>query len=353
MLILSRTRFFNPSLSIIVFLLFLVIDNIFAAEMIDLNAASLEDLIKIIHIGETRAKELISLRPFFSLDELTKIKGIGEKSLEDIKEQGLAWVSGIEEPFRQNYPAGIVFSKILPSPEGADAEKEWIEIFNQNNFEVNLSGWQIADSVGETRKYVFPEGSAIGAEESLLLFRPTTKITLNNSGDELRLLRPDGSYADSVAYENAPNGKSLNRTISGWAWSSDFTPGEASLISIDINAAPLKELVEIVHLGEVRALELISLRPFYSLDDLIRIKGIGDKALEDIKRQGLAWIDSTLEPPKIEKDLAAAANSFKSLDLTQDKRVAKSPFVYLIALAVAIFSGAIIFILKKKLENAR
>jgi len=112
-------------------------------------------------------------------------------------------------------------------------------------------------------------------------------------------------------------------------------------------------LVEIVHLGEVRALELISLRPFYSLDDLIRIKGIGDKALEDIKRQGLAWIDSTLEPPKIEKDLAAAANSFKSLDLTQDKGVPKSPFVYLIALAVAIFSGAIIFILKKKLENAR
>ena len=376
MLILSRTRFFNPSLSIIVFLLFLVIDNIFAAEMIDLNAVSLEDLIKIIHIGETRAKELISLRPFFSLDELTKIKGIGEKSLEDIKEQGLAWVSGqfqteagnpvIKEPFRQNYPAGIVFSKILPSPEGADAEKEWIEIFNQNNFEVNLSGWQIADSVGETRKYVFPEGSAIGAEESLLLFRPTTKITLNNSGDELRLLRPDGSYADSVAYENAPNGKSLNRTISGWAWSSDFTPGEINSVSpseeteiseeagkININTAPFKELVKIVHIGEVRALELISLRPFYSLDNLTRIEGIGDKALEDIKRQGLAWIDSTLEPPKIEKGLAAAAKSFKSLDLTQDKRVPKSPFVYLIALAVAIFSGAIIFILKKKLENAR
>ena len=333
------------------------------SKKIDLNAASLEDLIKIIHIGETRAKELISLRPFFSLDELTKIKGIGEKSLEDIKDQGLAWVSGIEEPFQQNYPAGIVINKILPSPKGADAEKEWIEIFNQNNFEVNLSGWQIADSVGETRKYVFPEGSAIGAEESLLLFRPTTKITLNNSGDELRLLRPDGSYADSVAYENAPNGKSLNRTISGWAWSSDFTPGKINSVSpseeteiseeagkININTAPFKELVKIVHIGEVRALELISLRPFYSLDNLTRIEGIGDKALEDIKRQGLAWIDSTLEPPKIEKGLAAAAKSFKSLDLTQDKRVPKSPFVYLIALAVAIFSGAIIFILKKKLK---
>ena len=51
---------------------------IFAAEKIDINIAPIEDLIKIIHIGETRAKELISLRPFSSLDELTKIKGIGE-----------------------------------------------------------------------------------------------------------------------------------------------------------------------------------------------------------------------------------------------------------------------------------
>lgn len=71
---------------------------VFAEEKIDINTAPLEDLLKIIHIGEARARELISLRPFFSLDELTKIRGIGEARVKDIKEQGLAWVAEPEKP---------------------------------------------------------------------------------------------------------------------------------------------------------------------------------------------------------------------------------------------------------------
>lgn len=68
------------------------------AEKIDINTAPLEELTKIIHIGETRARELIASRPFSSLDELTKIKGIGEARVGDIKEQGLAWVAEPEKP---------------------------------------------------------------------------------------------------------------------------------------------------------------------------------------------------------------------------------------------------------------
>ncbi|WP_218240517.1 helix-hairpin-helix domain-containing protein, partial [Pseudomonas sp. 2822-17] len=45
---------------------------------IDINSASVEKLSEIIHIGETRAEELIELRPFDSLDALSKINGIGE-----------------------------------------------------------------------------------------------------------------------------------------------------------------------------------------------------------------------------------------------------------------------------------
>jgi len=125
---------------------------------------------------------------------------------------------------------------------------------------------------------------------------------------------------------------------------------------IDINTALLKDLVKIVHIGEVRAEELISLRPFYSLDDLTRIKGIGDKTLEDIKKQGLAWVDPTLEPPKIEKTeslekgLAAVAEPLKPF--TQSKKTQKPLSIFLIALALAIFSGIITLILKRKLKNA-
>jgi DNA uptake protein ComE-like DNA-binding protein len=59
---------------------------------------------------------------------------------------------------------------------------------------------------------------------------------------------------------------------------------------VDVNTATTGELVRIIHIGEVRAAELVRLRPFRSLDDLKRISGIGDVRLADIKREGLACV---------------------------------------------------------------
>ncbi|HZA24077.1 MAG TPA: hypothetical protein VFA32_15985 [Dehalococcoidia bacterium] len=44
-------------------------------------------------IGEARAAEPVELRPFTSLDGLTRITGIGPRRLADIKAQGLACVA--------------------------------------------------------------------------------------------------------------------------------------------------------------------------------------------------------------------------------------------------------------------
>lgn len=59
---------------------------------------------------------------------------------------------------------------------------------------------------------------------------------------------------------------------------------------VDINSAPVEELDLIIHIGSGRAAELVQLRPFSSLDDLIRINNIGMSRLADIKAQGLACI---------------------------------------------------------------
>ena len=61
---------------------------------VNINTASFEDLQQIIHIGPTRANELISLRPFSSLNDMGRIDGIkvGGVRLNEIKAQGLACV---------------------------------------------------------------------------------------------------------------------------------------------------------------------------------------------------------------------------------------------------------------------
>ena len=59
---------------------------------VNINTAAYESLLLIVHIGSERARELISLRPFRSVDDMTRINGIGPSRLADIKTQGLACV---------------------------------------------------------------------------------------------------------------------------------------------------------------------------------------------------------------------------------------------------------------------
>src|SRR5699024_11304759 len=61
---------------------------------VNINKASQENLQKIIHIGEKRVEELVELRPFDSVDDLTRINGIGPARIEDIKSEGIACTGG-------------------------------------------------------------------------------------------------------------------------------------------------------------------------------------------------------------------------------------------------------------------
>jgi hypothetical protein len=130
------------------------------------------------------------------------------------------------------YPSNVFISEILPSPEGPDETDEWIEIFNQNNFEVDLTDWKIQDLSGKIVSYAFPEGTKISPLGFFLLSRPTSKITLNNDADGLKLVQPGGKVADQVNYEKAPRGQSYNKTGSGWVWSPNLTPAAANSVLI-------------------------------------------------------------------------------------------------------------------------
>lgn len=59
---------------------------------IDINVASSAELQQIDGIGEALADSIKVRRPFKNLDELTRVKGIGEGKLKDIKSQGLACI---------------------------------------------------------------------------------------------------------------------------------------------------------------------------------------------------------------------------------------------------------------------
>ena len=268
----------RPSLIAIIF--FLTAFTVSAANpCVDINTATIEELEKIKHIGESRAKQIIALRGeklFSSVDDLDRVAGIGPARVSDIKQEGLACVQLIEVILQQTpqpsviatqtakvlpqkiyYPEGIIINEIMPSPEGSDEMEEWFEIFNKNDFEIDLQGWQITDNAGKTNIYTFPAGIKISANGSLILSRQETKITLNNEGDGLNLIQPDGKIADSISYGKATLGQS-------------YGPGAADIIPAAIKPSEetKKDTMMLAAVSEPVILEQ-SRRNFYPLTAFI------------------------------------------------------------------------------------
>lgn len=64
---------------------------------VNVNAASYQDLQRIKYVNPIRAKTILELRmdrPFRSLDDLTRIKGINSYRVEEIRSQGVACIRG-------------------------------------------------------------------------------------------------------------------------------------------------------------------------------------------------------------------------------------------------------------------
>jgi competence ComEA-like helix-hairpin-helix protein len=78
---------------LILIFLFTYISASCESGQIDINSASTEELEKITQIGPSRAQQIISLRPFNSVDDLARVSGIGNGTrLNQIKTEGLACV---------------------------------------------------------------------------------------------------------------------------------------------------------------------------------------------------------------------------------------------------------------------
>lgn len=129
-------------------------------------------------------------------------------------------------PAITTYPQNIRINEFLPDPEGRDDEGEWIELFNNSNQDVNLSGWQLDDEVGKgSNSYKITETS-IKAFGYVVFPYKQTKITLNNDIGEINFIAPNGQLMQKVAYVKALIGESYNYFNNGWRWCKRTTPLE-------------------------------------------------------------------------------------------------------------------------------
>jgi hypothetical protein len=130
------------------------------------------------------------------------------------------------------YANSIIISEFIPNPEGIDKENEWIELYNNSDRTVDLSGWQVTNSSAKTKPFVFPAGTLILARQFLVLTGLTSKITINNTTGSLKLSYPNGQTEQEIKYEKAKASQSI--ALSGnnqYFWTAMPTPGMANIVS--------------------------------------------------------------------------------------------------------------------------
>jgi PKD repeat protein len=125
---------------------------------------------------------------------------------------------------------GVVLSEFLPNPAGDDAIGEWIELANPTSTSIDLCGWSIDDGDGGSASFSL-DAYAIAANGFLLLHRNITNIALNNDGDSVRLLAPDGMEKFSQIVEYTASKEALSYAMFGdsWHWEHAPTPGTQNL----------------------------------------------------------------------------------------------------------------------------
>ncbi|MEW6234105.1 MAG: CotH kinase family protein [Candidatus Omnitrophota bacterium] len=172
----------------------------------------------------------------------------------------------------------VVINEIHYNPpdngQEAGSLREFVEIYNPGPNLADLSNYSFQKGI----QFVFPVGTALGADGYIVLARDPYHSSwnrsrlniygpyegkLSNSGENLTLLRPDGTVVDSVKYRDLPpwpqGADGYGSTLERIAWdlpSSDYHTWRASMATVgtpgaknsvmDVPPRPVITAVEII-----------------------------------------------------------------------------------------------------------
>lgn len=107
--------------------------------------------------------------------------------------------------------AKVVINEIFPNPEGDDKLGEFIELYNTGSEPVNLAGYKLKD---KSKTFIISEAT-ISAQDFLAFTYDQTKISINNSDEEIYFISPGDEILDSYTYGSSFENKTLCRYPDG------------------------------------------------------------------------------------------------------------------------------------------
>ena len=248
---------------------------------IDINAASFEELMQIKGIGKVIAENIVLYREnygyFYSLEDLMKVDGIGDKKLDNIKDYVF-----ISEDLLQETTAAV--QETVPTAVSSSAPVTTVPTNNSSGSPKQTSVKTTVTAAAETDDT--DDGMII---EEITDFEDVSQTddyefaTTDKTTDNLF------SYAETTSEEYYPN------------------------FPLELNTASAKDLAYIDGVGETlaeRIVEYARRYGFYDVNDLLNVSGIGQSKLNSILPY--VYVDASGLPPKTETTTDYYDNAFDS-----------------------------------------
>ncbi len=125
-------------------------------------------------------------------------------------------------------------TEVLPNPAEpqTDAEDEFIELYNPNSAEFDLSGFKLEVGTTTIHSYTFPVGTHLPAKGFRAFLSIDTGLSLSNSGGQVRLFDPLGTQIGQTdVYDTAKDGQGWTLANGKWYWTTTPTAGAANVIT--------------------------------------------------------------------------------------------------------------------------
>jgi competence ComEA-like helix-hairpin-helix protein len=280
---------------------------------VDLNTADLATLESLPGIGPQTARTIIASRPFRSVNDLMSVPGIGPAKMEELK--GLVTVSRVSATDDTVASTGTAKAKTDPSStpgrtsstpkDRANAKTEKVDINTADLATLESLpgvGTQTARAIVAARPFSSVDDlervSGIGPAKLADLRdhvtasqrKGTAKKDDKRSTASTRSEKRESTIPPATPYEPATTPRSSRSSSSDRSLdpidrdrgSSTF-PGAPAASRVNLNTATLQELEALPEIGPVKAQAIIDARPFNSIEDVMRVKGIKEATFDAIR----------------------------------------------------------------------
>ncbi|MBS3098356.1 lamin tail domain-containing protein [Candidatus Woesearchaeota archaeon] len=141
--------------------------------------------------------------------------------------------------------SALTINEFLADPEGDDDAAmpygEWVEIYNQENYSIDLEGLMLTDSADSHELYVTDtntEGTTIKPNGYLVVYRNGEgDFSLNNEGlEEVKLYDKEGNLIEAISYSDSKEGSSWAIVNDNWQQTMP-TPNEDNIDSSEVNSS--------------------------------------------------------------------------------------------------------------------